>query len=183
MSSYVAYLLWNTLSENYDVVLIAGGTSTAVILFLLKVMLQKSNFHYRIHAHQGEVDYQLHTSKYAGDIFIGIAIMLIFLFILLAIFTGSLLFLLGTIIFIVIPATRLLKWEPPAAQHETSLPWIKHHFVTVDRKYLIIVVHTTDTTTGFKARFPNKELFEQYLAFLHTAVAPHAEFTEKVWEW
>ncbi len=36
---------------------------------------------------------------------------------------------------------------------------------------------------GFEARFPNKELFEQYLAFLRTALPPSATFTETVWKW
>ncbi|SDN14310.1 hypothetical protein, partial [Pseudomonas cichorii] len=58
-----------------------------------------------------------------------------------------------------------------------------HNFVTIDRKRSIIVIHCTDITTGFVARFPNKDLFEQYLQLLHSVLPPTAEFMEKDWEW
>ncbi|GAB7531932.1 hypothetical protein PS3A_43460 [Pseudomonas sp. 3A(2025)] len=74
-----------------------------------------------------------------------------------------------------------MSWQRPLPKHRPGLPWDKFNFVTVDRKYRIIVHHCTDVTLGFEVRFPDNALFEQYLAFLRTVLRPTVEYTEKVW--
>lgn len=178
--------LWDDMEElevMFDLWVILCVTGTMGPLIFLAILRQKTVFNYKIHSHEGEVEHQLYFPDFASDLFQGIAVFAILIFLGAAMLTGSLFFLFGPAAIAVGSAMTLMKWEKPPVVHEKSVPWIKHHFVTVDRKNLIIVVHTTDTTVGFRTRFPNKELFEQYLAFLHTAVAPQAEFTEKVWEW
>ncbi|KQQ57689.1 hypothetical protein ASF84_28155 [Pseudomonas sp. Leaf127] len=147
------------------------------------LLMQKTAFDYIIYPDRGEVEHQLYFPNFAGGLFKGVATIAILMFVGAALLTGSLLFLFGPAAVAVGSAIKLMNWEKPAPTHEVSMPWSDHYFVTVDRTYLIIVAHHTDTTIGFKARFPDKALFEQYLAFLRTVVAPHAEFTEKVWEW
>ncbi|GAB7531754.1 hypothetical protein PS3A_41680 [Pseudomonas sp. 3A(2025)] len=147
------------------------------------MFMQKTVFNYQIHLDHGKLDHQLYFPDFAGGLFKGIAGIAILFFVLVAILTGSLLFLLGPAAAAACSALKLMNWKKPEVEHEESMPWHEHYFVTVDRRYLIIVAHHDDTTIGFKARFPNKDLFEQYLAFLRTVVAPHAKFTETVWKW
>ncbi|WP_109511922.1 permease [Pseudomonas ovata] len=162
------------------------GLCMATIVFpmiFLAILRQKTVFNYKIQLDYGEVEHQLYFPDFASDLFQGLAAFAILIFVGVALLTGSLLFLLGPAAIAVGSAMTLMNWEKPPVVYERSMSWNDHDFVTVDRKYLIIVAHHTDTTIGFKARFPDKALFEQYLAFLRTVVAPHAEFTEKVWEW
>lgn len=178
--------LWDDMAEKeimFDLWMWLCITTTVVPLIFLAILRQKTVFNYKIHSDHGEVEHQLYFPDFAEGLFQGIAVFAILVFVGVAMLTGSLLFLFGPAAIAVGSAMTLMSWEKPPVEHQESMQWIEHDFVTVDRKHLIIVAHYTDTTTGFKARFPNKELFEQYLAFLHTAVAPHAEFTEKVWEW
>ncbi len=175
--------MWGSIAENLDTWLMICVSMMLIGLSFVAMMLQKTAFNYKIYAHQGEVDYQLYFPDFAGGLFKGIATVIILMFVGAALLTGSLLFLFGPAAVAVGSAIKLMNWEKPAPTHEVSMPWSDHYFVTVDRKYLIIVAHHTDTTIGFKARFSDKALFDQYLAFLRTVVAPHAEFTEKVWEW
>ncbi|GAB0066869.1 hypothetical protein IBA8402_26320 [Pseudomonas syringae] len=101
---------------------------------------------------------------------------------MVAILTGSLLFLIGPVAMAFIAAIKLLNWENPI-HHEKSLPWGEYNFVTVDRKRLMIITHRTDITLGFEARFQHELLFNKYLNFLHTVLPSTAEFTEKAWKW
>lgn len=72
-----------------------------------------------------------------------------------------------------------LEWNYFDIHEVDSLSWQEYNFVIVDRKRRVIVTHQSDPTQGFKARLPNDELLEQYLAFLRTVLPPSAQFTEK----
>ncbi|MBD8491362.1 permease [Pseudomonas syringae] len=183
IGAYITWRMRNSLIEDFDLWLSLCLSLTILGIIPVAMFMQKTAFDYIIHPDRGEVEHQLYFPNFAGGLFKGVATVAILMFVGAAILTGSLLFLFGPAAVAVGSAMKLMNWEKPPVEKEKSMPWRNHHFVTVDRKYLIIVVHTTDITTGFKARFPNTELFEQYLAFLYTAVAPNAEFTEKVWEW
>ncbi|MBD8574521.1 permease [Pseudomonas syringae] len=158
-------------------------TTTVVPLIFLAILRQKTVFNYKIQADYGEVEHQLYFPDFASDLFQGIAAFAILIFVGVALLTGSLLFLFGPAAIAAGAAMQLMNWEKPPVEHEKSLPWSEYNFVTVDRKYQVIVTHRTMLNLGFEARFPNKELFEQYLAFLRTALPPSATFTETVWKW
>lgn len=181
--TYITWRMRNSITEDFEIWLMLCLSIATMGLLTVAMLMQKTAFNYKIHLNEGEMEQQLYFPDFAGGLFKGIAAITIIFFVLVAILTGSLLFLLGPVAVALGSALKLMNWERPPVEYEKSMPWGDHHFVTVDRKYRIIVVHTTDITTGFKARFPKKDLFEQYLAFLHTVVAPHAEFTEKVWKW
>lgn len=83
----------------------------------------------------------------------------------------------------IISALNIMEWKPPPSELETSMVWEKYNAVTIDRRYRIIVIHRTDLTIGFEARLPNKELFEQYLAFLRTVLPEVTTYREEVWKW
>ncbi|BBN60994.1 hypothetical protein KUIN1_01840 [Pseudomonas sp. KUIN-1] len=143
---------------------------------------QKTIYNYTITTHHALVEYYLHYPDFASSLFKGIAIAVILIFVFVALFTGSLLFLIGPVAMAFIAAIKLLNWENPI-HHEQSLPWAEYNFVTVDRKRLMIITHRTDVTLGFEARFQHEVLFNKYLAFLRGALPPTAEFTERAWKW
>ncbi len=143
---------------------------------------QKTIYNYTITTHHALVEYHLHYPDFASSLFKGIAIAVILIFVFVALFTGSLLFLIGPVAMAFIAAIKLLNWENPI-HHEQSLPWGEYNFVTVDRKRLMIITHRTDVTLGFEARFQHEVLFNKYLSFLHTVLPSTAEFTEKAWKW
>ncbi|MBX8619643.1 permease [Pseudomonas cichorii] len=180
---YCAWLMWDTLAEDIDVLigLACIGVAYATYLIML-VARQKTIFNYHIKTQSGSVEYFLHYPDFAGPLFKGIAIFTILFFLGVALVTGSLLFLVGPAAISLGAARTLLSWKNPIHHRETR-PWDMHNFVTLDRKRSIIVIHCTDITTGFVAHLPNKELFEQYLQFLHSVLPPTAEYMEKDWEW
>ncbi|PBQ03213.1 permease [Pseudomonas congelans] len=150
--------------------------------YLCLLIRQKTIYNYTITTHHALVEYYLHYPDFASSFFKGIAIAVIMLFVFVAVFTGSLVFLIGPVAMAFIAAIKLLNWENPI-HHEQSLPWGEYNFVTVDRKRLMIITHRTDVTLGFEARFQHEVLFNKYLNFLHTVLPSTAEFTEKAWKW
>lgn len=174
---------WDSYSKDpslaiYIVVAALGGAT----YFIFLGIRQKTIYHYTIKTDRASVEYYLHYPDFASALFKGIALFVIMLFVLVALITGSLLFLVGPVAIAFIAALKLLNWENPI-HHEQSLPWGEYNFVTVDRKRLMIVTHRTDVTLGFEARFRHEVLFNKYLSFLHTVLPSTAEFTEKRWKW
>jgi len=160
-------------------ILALAGILTYYLCLLIR---QKTIYNYTVTTHHAHLEYYLHYPDFASSFFKGIAIAVILLFVMVAILTGSLLFLIGPVAMAFIAAIKLLNWENPI-HHEQSLPWGEYNFVTVDRKRLMIITHRTDVTLGFEARFQHEVLFNKYLSFLHTALPSTAEFTEKAWKW
>ncbi|KQQ64401.1 hypothetical protein ASF84_26025 [Pseudomonas sp. Leaf127] len=122
----------------------------------IAMILQKTLFNYRVYPDHIESDDCLYYPDYTEDLFKGIV-------------------LVGT-------GGALMSWQRPEPRHHPGLPWDEFHFVTVDRKYRIIVHHCTDVPQGFDVRFPDDDLLEQYLAFLHTVLRPTVKYTERVWQ-
>ncbi|WP_346398348.1 permease [Pseudomonas syringae] len=149
--------------------------------YLCLLIRQKTIYNYTIKTDRAHLEYYLHYPDFASSFFKGIAIAVILLFVMVAILTGSLLFLVGPVAMAFIAAIKLLNWETPI-HHEQSLPWGEYNFVTVDRNRLMIITHRTDVTLGFEARFQHEVLFNKYLSFLHTVLPSTAEFTEKAWK-
>ncbi|NAT26443.1 permease [Pseudomonas syringae pv. actinidifoliorum] len=160
------------------VILALGGHLAYFIGLLIR---QKTIYNYTIKTDCAHLEYYLHYPDFASSFFKGIAIAVILIFFFIAVLTGSLLFLIGPVAMAFIAALKLLNWENPI-HHEQSLPWGEYNFVTIDRKRLMIITHRTDVTLGFEARFKHEVLFNKYLNFLHTALPPTAEFTEKAWK-
>ncbi|WP_438943354.1 permease [Pseudomonas syringae] len=119
---------------------------------------------------------------FASSFFKGIAIFVMLVFGLVAILTGSLLFLVGPVAMAFIAAIKLLNWENPV-HHRQTAPWQLHEFVTVDHKRLMVIIHCDDITTGFAARFPSKALMDKYLAFLREVLPAKVEYIEKATNW
>ncbi len=180
---YCLWLMWDTLPEDVELLIAFGCAAVvSVIYMIMLVARQKTIFNYQLTPQACSVEHFLHYPSFAGPLFKGVAIFTILLFLGVALVTGSLLFLVGPAAIALGAARTLLNWENPIHHRETR-PWDMHNFVTIDRKRSIIVIHCTDITTGFVAHFPDKDLFEQYLQFLHTVLPPTAEFMEKDWEW
>ncbi|RMU73524.1 hypothetical protein ALP23_00847 [Pseudomonas syringae pv. apii] len=172
------YYLQNPVHSIYQIVALTGA---AIYIIALGVR-QKTIYNYTIKTDRAHLEYHLHYPDFASSLFKGIAIAVILIFVFVALFTGSLLFLIGPVAMAFIAAIKLLNWENPI-HHEQSLPWAEYNFVTVDRKRLMIITHRTDVTLGFEARFQHEVLFNKYLAFLRGALPPTAEFTERAWKW
>ena len=181
--TYFTWLMWDAITGSAGFFI--GTVCASVAYFAYMIMLvirQKTIFNYNIKIQSGSVEHFLHYPDFAGPLFKGIAIFTILFFLGVALVTGSLLFLVGPAAISLGAARTLLTWENKI-HNEESLPWNEYNFVTVDRKRSMIITHRTDITLGFEARFSNKELFEQYLQFLHSVLPPTAEYMEKDWEW
>ncbi|RRV05313.1 permease [Pseudomonas sp. v388] len=151
------------------------------LAFYLKMARQKTAYHYQIYEDHATLDHQVYYSTLETGIIKTVAVICMLAFVGVALFTGSLLFLVGPAAIGFLAALRLMNWQNPVT-HEDSLPWHEYNFVTVDRKRRVIVTHRTDITLGFEARLPDDELFEKYLAILRTSLPPTAEFMEKKWD-
>ncbi|AAY35268.1 hypothetical protein [Pseudomonas syringae] len=183
MLSFGLWAGWSFYSKNpVQAIYILASASGGAIYFIVLGVRQKTIYNYTIKTNHALVEYHLHYPDFASSLFKGIAIAVILIFVFVALFTGSLLFLIGPVAMAFIAAIKLLNWENPI-HHEQSLPWAEYNFVTVDRKRLMIVTHRTDVTLGFEARFQHEVLFNKYLAFLRGALPPTAEFTERAWKW
>ncbi len=180
---YITWRMRNSLIKDFDLWLTLCLSLMILGSLPVALLMQKTAFDYIIHPDRGEVEHQLYFPNFAGGFFKGVATVAILMFVGAALLTGSLLFLFGPAAVAAGSAMKLMNWEKPPVEHEKSMPWHYYNFVTADRKYRVIVIHCTDVTLGFEARFPNKELFEKYLAFLRTALPSSATFTETVWKW
>ncbi|WP_375232725.1 permease [Pseudomonas cannabina] len=150
--------------------------------FVGLLIRQKTIYNYTLKTDGATVEYCLHYPDFASSLFKGIAVAVILIFLLVALITGSLLFLVGPVAMAFIAAIKLLNWENPV-HHRRTRPWQDHNFVTVDHKRLMVIIHCTDVTTGFAARFPSKALMTKYLAFLREVLPANAEYTEKTTHW
>ncbi|WP_162882996.1 permease [Pseudomonas amygdali] len=150
--------------------------------FVGLLIRQKTIYNYTLKTDGATVEYYLHYPEFASSFFKGIAIFVILAFVLVALITGSLLFLVGPVAMAFVAAIKLLNWENPV-HHRQTAPWHLHEFVTVDHKRLMVIIHCDDTTTGFAARFPSKVLMDKYLAFLHKALPANAQYIEKATNW
>ncbi|QVE19795.1 permease [Pseudomonas cichorii] len=179
---FVTWLAWGRVEVDVSVIVIGYAVLYGYVFFLIRVFRQKTIFNYSVTSQKALLEYYDYYPSFAGPLFKGIAIFTILLFLGVALVTGSLLFLIGPAAISIGAARSLLNWENKI-NNEQSLPWNEYNFVTVDRKRSMIITHRTDITVGFEFRFPDKELFEQFLQFLHSVLPPSAEFMEKDWEW
>ena len=183
--AFLAYILWLTdLStvESYGFPISITVSMLLASFGILAMVRQKTLFNYRVYPDHIESDDCLYYPDYTEDLFKGIVIVFVLAVMFLGIFTGSaLLTVFGPVFILVGTGGALMSWQRPEPRHHPGLPWDKFNFVTVDRKYRIIVHHCTDVTLGFEVRFPDNDLFEQYLAFLRTVLKPTVTYTEKVW--
>ncbi|RMS80580.1 hypothetical protein ALP60_01631, partial [Pseudomonas savastanoi] len=160
-------------------ILALGGVLAYFIGLLIR---QKTIYNYSLKTDGATVEYYLHYPDFASALFKGIAIFVILTFVLVALLTGSLLFLIGPVAMAFITAIKLLNWENPV-HHRQTAPWHLHEFVTVDHRRLMVIIHCEDITSGFAARFPSKALMDKYLAFLRKVLPANAEYIEKATNW
>ncbi|MDU8459558.1 MULTISPECIES: permease [Pseudomonas syringae group] len=174
---------WNRFLESPDfliTVILAFAGNLAYYTGLL--IRQKTIYNYTLKTDGATVEYYLHYPDFASSFFKGIAIFVILAFVLVALITGSWLFLVGPVAMAFVAAIKLLNWENPV-HHRQTAPWHLHEFVTVDHKRLMVIIHCDDITTGFAARFPSKVLMDKYLAFLRKALPANAQYIEKATNW
>ncbi|POY78030.1 permease [Pseudomonas amygdali pv. morsprunorum] len=156
---------------------------TGILAYFVGLLIrQKTIYNYTLKTDGATVEYYLHYPDFASSFFKGIAIFVILAFVLVALITGSLLFLVGPVAMAFVAAIKLLNWENPV-HHRQTAPWHLHEFVTVDHKRLMVIIHCDDITTGFAARFPSKVLMDKYLAFLRKALPANAQYIEKATNW
>ncbi|WP_207239990.1 permease [Pseudomonas sp. GW456-L15] len=180
---FITWSMWGNLPDQvFDLFVLCFVGYGLVFYFIMLGVRQKTLFNYSITRDNGYIEYHPYFSNGAKIFFKGIAIAAFLLFIGAAIYTQSLLFLIGPGAIALGAAKFILGWKNEIKQ-EQSLPWNEYNFVTVDRKRLIIVALKSELPFGFKARFQNKELFEQYLALLHRLLPVTAAFTEAHWEY
>ena len=182
-SSLFIWAGWVMFSESTSslvyVILALGGHLAYFIGLLIR---QKTIYHYTLKTDGATVEYYLHYPDFASSFFKGIAVAVILIFVFVALLTGSLLFLIGPVAMAVIAAVKLLNWENPV-HHRQTAPWHLHECVTVDHKRLMVIIHCSDVTTGFAARFPSQALMSKYLAFLREVLPANTQYTEKATNW
>lgn len=168
--------------ESYDFPIFITVTLLLTSFAILAGVRQKTLFNYRVYPDHVEADDCLYYPAYTEDLFKGIVIVFVLATTFLGIFVGSvLLAVFGPVFILLGTGGALMSWQRPLPRYHPGLPWDEFNFVTVDRKYRIIVQHCEDVNQGFDVRFPDDDLFEQYLAFLPTVLRPTVKYTEKVW--
>ncbi len=172
---------WANDLGHLDYLLIMPALAYAAMAVFVPMVRQKTVYNYRINEEQGECESYLYFPSFAGALFNGIAILSFVAVFAAAVMMQSLIPLLGAGAVGLGYAGRLLGWKNEI-HHQKSRPWKDHNFVTVDRKRKIIVVHYTHISTGFEARLPDFELFEQFLKFLHEKLPADAGYFEKRWD-
>lgn len=182
MNLLVTLVAWENLPAYTPGLLAAYVFSYVLTIIFILISRQKTAFNYTITKHSGEVELTLHFSSFSAPFFKFIAIFTASLFIGAAIYTHSLLFLVGPAAIALGSAKFLLGWKNKTTQL-TSSPWQEYNFVTIDTKRLMVVAHRTNPTVGFEARFPNKELLDQYLSTIKLLLPAHAKYEEKSWSW
>ena len=174
---------WNRFLESPDFLIIVILTLMGNLAYYTGLLIrQKTIYHYTLKTDGATVEYYLHYPDFASSFFKGIAVAVILIFVFVALLTGSLLFLIGPVAMAVIAAVKLLNWENPV-HHRQTAPWHLHECVTVDHKRLMVIIHCSDVTTGFAARFPSQALMSKYLAFLREVLPANTQYTEKATNW
>ncbi|MFL1517812.1 permease [Pseudomonas prosekii] len=180
---YVLWLMWGHLEENMSTVVAAGSTLAIFATYsILLGVRQKTVFKYIINKDRGYLEYYLYYPDFTNWLFKIIPALIILLFVGVALYTGSLLFLIGPVAIALGSARFLLCWKNEKHTRK-STPWNEYNFVTIDHRRLMVITHRSDPTLGFEARFPNKELLDQYLITIKELLPETAIYTEKSWEW
>lgn len=166
--------------EHLEFIICIGLMETFICSILIIGRELKTIYRYKIFKTHARLAYCLDIPKQIGTLLKGFAIFGIVCIFLIGLMSGSILVLAGPCGIAIFAALRLLDMKIPK-KRDWSPPWDEHYFVTVDRKRRFIVTHVSDQTLGFEARLPNDDLFEQYLAFLHSVLPASAQFIEKKW--
>ena len=156
-------------------------TAVASTSFFIKIMRQKTAYHYRVFEGHAVLDHHVYYSALETNIIRSITLICMLGFLGVALFTGSPFLLIGPAAIGLVAGLRLLNFKNPISRRH-GIPWNRYNFVTVDRKRKIIITHQSDLTLGFEARLPDDLLFKQYLDFLKKSLPSTALFTEKGWK-
>lgn len=180
---YLTWLMWNSLPDSAGYLITACSAPIILAIYLIAFgVRQKTLFNYRITTSGAEVNHQLYYPEHANVFFKGTALATIMLFLGVAIYTQSLLFLVGPIAIALGAARNLLRWKNET-KYEKSRPWNEYNFVSIDTNRLIIITHHKDLTVGFEVRLKDKTHIREYLETLKNLLPPTAQYTEKKWEW
>jgi hypothetical protein len=179
------YAAWLAFVKIDNSIRLAATTGAALIVFatyiIMVIVRQKTVYTYTINSENGRADYYLHYPDFAGTLFKSIAALATLSFIGTAIYTGSFLFLIGPVAMALGSARFLLFWKNET-HTRNSTSWNEYNFITIDHERLMVITHCNDQTVGFEARFPDKQLLEQYLKTLKTLLPETAIYTQKKWE-
>jgi len=182
MNIFVTAITWNNLPQYMFGLFSAYVFSYALTIYFILILRQKTVFNYSITANHGKVEYFRNHPESSGTIFKSLAIFIILFFSGVAIYTGSLAFMIGPAAMTLGAAKFLLGWKNNITNSRSS-PWAEYNFVTVDRSRLMIVTHRTNQSVGFEARFQETATFDRYLKILKTVLPSSAIYTEKSWQW
>lgn len=182
MNLLATFIAWSNLPKYTPGLISAYILSYSMTIYFILILRQKTIFNYCITRQMGKIEYFRHYPNFAAPMFKYLAIFTVVSFFIAALYTGSFLLLIGPAAMALGAARMLFGWKNEV-KHLQSSPWNEYNFVTIDRKRLIIIAHRTNQTIGFEARFPNKQLLDQYLQTLKTVIPTTVTHTEKSWEW
>ncbi len=180
----VAWTAWTGSEDSHMFVSIMATGLTLFLLWILKHCLQKSVFHYVVHATHLQYTHYLDYPENAEarlkrsiiSLFVGAAV--------IAVVLKSLsVFVIGTAYLLLNGAPQLMCWKRPEPELVVSPPWKKFQRMIIDRKYRLVVLLIDDPTIGFKAHLPDDAHLQRYVAFLKAVLPPHVQYSEERWEW
>ncbi|PHN26815.1 permease [Pseudomonas sp. ICMP 460] len=179
--AYMTWIMWARLpSAIYELITLYFVGYGLVIYLSIFALRQKTHYHYRITSRSGEIKYRLHFSDSSRYFFKIIAVSVILLFIVVAFFTKSFLFLIGPVAIALGSAKILLNWKSEE-KFLKGCPWEEYNFVTIDNERLMIIAHRKNQTVGFEARFSNIELLNRYLSIIEPLLSTSVIYTKKSW--
>lgn len=120
-----SYVAWLASTKIADSIIIIAPTRTVPLTFaayiILVIVRQKTVYNYTVDHEKGRVDYHLYYPDFASTLFKIIATLAILSFIAAAIYTGSLLFLVGPVAIALGAVRFLLFWKNETHSKNSTL--------------------------------------------------------------
>jgi hypothetical protein len=178
----ITWYMWDNIHENLDIWLAICGIAYGLFLISLMMTRQKTVFNYRITKNGAEVEKYLYFPKFATPMFKSPAIAIVILFVSVAVFTGSLAFMIGPIAMALSSARFFINWKNEVKNN--SVAWSTYDLVIIDQdRLMVIATCTSNPLFGFNMRLPNKETLHDCLKIMHELLPESVEYRVERWPW
>lgn len=178
----VTWNMWGSIRENLASLIAIYCIAYGLFFGMLMMVRQKTVFHYRLTTDGAEVEHYLYFPDWTGSLFRGTALGILLLFFAIAVFTGSLLFMLGPVAMAIAAALRLLSWKNEVTSYFS--PWAGYDLVIIDRRQRMLVVScVAQPAFGLQLRCPDDAALEQHLQLLRSTLTAPVTYLEEPWPW
>ncbi|MFJ2323337.1 hypothetical protein [Pseudomonas sp. NPDC087817] len=178
----VTWRMWENIGDNIESWIAICSIICGMLFGLLMITRQKTVFNFRLTQSGASIEQYLYFPNFAAPLFRTTAIAILLLFIFAAIYTGSVLFLIGPVAMTLGSIRLLLGWKNEVKQRSTQ--WALHDLIIIDRRRnMIIATFNDEPSVGLNLRFSSSSQLNQCLDILRTLLPNETEFREERWPW